>query len=303
LMAVLMVLFSVWLLWQVSGRFAQLWSTPDTHLATRLLAVFVLCILLEFLAIVYILGKDITSVPRYNFLYFPAVCALLGACLAQPQRGRQNSGMTRRHRSDVEGHDPPDAIAEQQVLRLPRHTLTWAVLLVGVLSSTLVVSNLVFLKPYQPNQVAKNVQLTAEAPLLMGMAYGDLQEVALGLSFALALKGQTGDLPGTDSRHYFVFLPKVRLAETNGAKVGDPQLPSYTHVWENLAELKQPLQAPFAFWMVAPGLKQNEFLPTLSMRHSAGGAIDCTIDRNRFYRLGIPYQLYRCKQRVIKNAS
>ena len=303
LMAVLMVLFSVWLLWQVSGRFAQLWSTPDTHLATRLLAVFVLCILLEFLAIVYILGKDITSVPRYNFLYFPAVCALLGACLAQPQRSRQNGGMKHRHRSDVEGHDPPDAIAEQQAPHLPRHTLTWAVLLVGVLSSTLVVSNLVFLKPYQPNQVAKNVQSTAEAPLLMGMAYGDLQEVALGLSFALALKGQTGDLPGTDSRHYFVFLPKVRLAGTDGAKVGDPQLPSYTHVWENLAELKQPLQAPFAFWMVAPGLKQNEFLPTLSMRHSAEGTISCTINRDRFYRLGIPYQLYRCKQRVIKNAS
>jgi hypothetical protein len=168
---------------------------------------------------------------------------------------------------------------------------------VGVLSSTLVVSNQVFLKPYQPNQVAKNVQSTAEAPLLMGMAYGDLQEVALGLSFALALKGQTGNRPGTDSRHYFTFLPKVRPVETKGTKVGDRlQQPSYTYVWENLARLKQPLQAPFAFWMVAPGLKRNEFPPTLSMLHSAGDSIGCPLDRDRFYRLGIPYQLYRCKQ-------
>lgn len=295
LMGVLMVLFSVWLLWQVSGRFAQLWSTPDTHLATRLLAVFVLCVLLEFLAIVYMLGKDITSVPRYNFLYFPAVCALLGACLAQPVRGRQKGSVKHGHHRDVEEQSgTPDTIVERQAAHLPRHALTWAVLLVGVLSSTLVVSNLVFLKPYQPNQVAKIVQPTAEPPLLMSMAYGDLQEVALGLSFALALKGQ--DRLGTDSRHYFAFLPKVRPAQTKDAKVGDPQLPSYAHVWQNLAELKQPLQAPFAFWIVAPGLKQKEFPPTLDMLHSAGGAIGCAIDRDRFYRLGIPYQLYRCTQ-------
>ncbi|XHX79322.1 MAG: glycosyltransferase family 39 protein [Stenomitos frigidus ULC029] len=295
LMAVLMVLFSLWLLWQVSGRFAQLWSTPDTHLATRLLAVFLLCVLLEFLAIVYLLGKDITSVPRYNFLYFPAICALLGACLAQPDRGRQKGGVKSRHPSDIVGQsDTSDTIVERQAVRLPRHTLTWAVLLVGVLSSTFVVSNLVFLKPYQPDQVAKNVQPTAEPPLLMGMAYGDLQEVALGLSFALALKEQ--DRPGTDSR-YFAFLPKVRPVETTGTKVDDRlQPPSYAHVWENLARLKQPLQAPFAFWMVAPGLKRNEFPPVLAMQDAAGSAIDCPIDRDRFYRLGIPYQLYRCKQ-------
>lgn len=298
LMVVLMVLFSVWLLGQVSGRFAQLWSTPDTHLATRLLAVFVLCVLLEFLAIVYILGKDITSVPRYNFLYFPAICALLGACLAQPSRGRQKGSVKSRHPSGRAAQsDTSDTIAERHAAHLPRHILTWAVLLVGVLSSTLVVSNLVFLKPYQPDQVAKNVQTTAETPLLISMAYGDLQEVALGLSFALALKGQTGDRLGTDSRHYFTFLPKVRPAETTGTKVDDRlQQPSYTYVWENLARLKQPLQAPFAFWMVAPGLKQNEFPPTLSMLHSAGSSIGCAIDRDRFYRLGIPYQLYRCKQ-------
>lgn len=302
LMVLLMVLFSIWLLWQLSIRFGQLWGAPETHLSTRLLVVFILCVLLEFLAIVYLLGKDITSVPRYNFLYFPAVCALLGACLAQPGQERQG-GMKAWHRRGAETRRniPDISVERQQATRLKSHAPTWAVLLAGVLSSTLVVSNLVFLKPYQPDQIAKNVQHTAASPLLMGMAYGDLQEVALGLSFALALKGQNADRAEPDSRQYFAFIPKVRFADTNAAKVGDrsqtptEQQPTYENVWQNLATLKQPLKAPLDFWMVAPGLRRADYPPTLSLQRPLGGAIGCKVERDRYYRLGVPYQMYRCK--------
>lgn len=275
LMVLLMVLFAIWLLWQLSSAFGQLWSTPETHLAMRLLVLFVLCVLLEFLAIVYLLGKDITSVPRYNFLYFPAICALLGACLAQGQVTRQ-WGLKR-----------------QQTVPAP-HSLTWAVFLVGILSSTLVVSNQVFLKPYQPDQIARTVQQEAGSSRLMAMAYGDLQEVALGLSFALAFKGQN-DRSNTDSRQYFAFIPKVRVAAraTRGDRL---QSPTNAQVWQNLATLQQPLQAPLNVWMVAPGLKRIDYPPTLLLQQPAGGAIDCLIDRNRFYRRGVPYQLYRCER-------
>ncbi len=286
-MVLLMVLFTGWLLWQLSNRFGQLWSTPETHLATRMLAVFVLCVLLEFLAIVYVLGKDITSVPRYNFLYFPAVCALLGACLAQPGQALKR------------WHEAGKLFPAFQTLPRLKPTLIWIVLLVGVLSSTLVASNQVFLKPYQPEQVASNVQLDGEPARLMSMTYSDLQEVALGLSFALALHRQQDDR-ATDSQQAFAFIPRVPLTVPSStaplSTPGDrPQTtPSIDQVWQNLAALKQPLKPPFGLWMVAPGLKQNGYPPSLSLLQTSGRPIDCKIDRDRFYRLGIPYQLYRC---------
>ncbi|MBW4582525.1 MAG: glycosyltransferase family 39 protein [Tildeniella nuda ZEHNDER 1965/U140] len=279
-MVLLMIVFTAWLLWQLSSRFGQLWSNPETHLPTRMLVMFVLCVVLEFLAIVYILGKDITSVPRYNFLYFPAVCALLGACLAQPSQTRKKGS------GDIQMlHAAPHPF-------LARH-LTWIVLFVGVLSSTLVVSNLVFLKPYQPDQIASQVRLESDAPLVMGMAYGDLQDVALGLSIALALH-DTDDR--ADESHQFAFIPRVRPAKADSAGTSDrlQTAPSYAQVWQNLAALKQPLSAPLSLWMIAPGLKRTDYPPTLSLGH-ASGAIGCTVDRDRFYRRGIPYQLYRCE--------
>ena len=301
LMVLVMVLFCVWLLWQLAARFGQLWGAPETHLATRLLVVFTLCVLLEFLAIVYLLGKDITSVPRYNFLYFPAVCALLGACIVQPARERPG-GVMRGKRRDAEAQRKMSATTvERQAIRFSPHTLTWVVLFVGVLSSTLVVSNLVFLKPYQPDQVAKNMQPRGDSSLLVGMAYGDLQEVALGLSVALALKGQQDDRPGTGSHQDVAFIPKVRPAKTSAAKLGDRppinQQPSYENVWHNLSVLQQPSKAPLDFWMIAPGLRRNDYPVTLSLRQSSGAVLGCAAARDRYYRLGVPYQLYRCDRK------
>lgn len=283
-LAVVMVLvmlgFTAWLLWQLSSRFGQLWSNPETHLPTRMLVMFVLCVVLEFLAIVYILGKDITSVPRYNFLYFPAVCALLGACLAQPSQIRKEGDEKQRL------HARSHPIAQQ--------SLIWIVLFVCVLSSTLVVSNLVFLKPYQPDQIASQVHLESDASLVMSMAYGDLQDVALGLSIALALYDADDR---ANKPHQFAFTPRVRPSNVDPANAGDrPQAaPSYAQVWQNLAALKQPLSAPLSLWIVAPGLKRTDYPPTLSLGYATGAAIGCKVDRDRFYRRGIPYQLYRCK--------
>jgi uncharacterized membrane protein len=285
-MVLLMVGFTAWLLGQLSSRMGQLWSNPDTHLATRLLALFTACVVLEFLAIVYILGKDITSVPRYNFLYFPAICALLGACLAQP------------HPAKREENEGTQGLMPRAVFQpfFHQRALTWIVLVVGVLSSTLVVSNLVFLKPYQPTQIANQVRLESDASFLVSMAYGDLQDVALGLSVALALH-QTGDRAQA-SRQLFAFIPRVRVAHAGSTNPGDrPQTaPSYEQVWQNLAALKQPLNAPLSLWMVAPGLKKDSYPSSLSLQHPTGTAIRCAIARDRFYRRGIPYQLYRCEQ-------
>src|SRR4028118_863103 len=80
-MVLLTIAFGGWVARQAWLGFKQ-WRQPLTHVATFTLSCFTLCVVLQFVAIIYLLGKDITVAPRYNFVYYPAVCALLGATLA-----------------------------------------------------------------------------------------------------------------------------------------------------------------------------------------------------------------------------
>ncbi|HEY9597915.1 MAG TPA: glycosyltransferase family 39 protein, partial [Cyanophyceae cyanobacterium] len=85
-MSAIMIGFGAWVAWQGLRGVKQLWRSPSTHLATFTLLSFILFILLEFLGIAYLLGKDITLVFRYNFVYYPVLLALLGASLVNRDR-------------------------------------------------------------------------------------------------------------------------------------------------------------------------------------------------------------------------
>lgn len=272
--ALLMMLFTGWLAWQMSSRLRQLWIAPATHLATRMFGVFLLTVLLEFLAIAYVLGKDLTLIPRYNFIYFPAVCALLGAGLGErkkEQRTRQT------HLTPHTSHLPisPISSTSPSLFSLP---LIWAVLLIGILSSAAVVSDLAFQKPYQPQQVAANMRVEPNAPLLVSMGYRDWQDVALGLSFALALRQQDLQAENGRSRSQFVFLKRH----------------SYEQVWQTLSNLKHSLSLPLHLWIIAPGLTRSDYPAQLAFSNPSGPRSTCQLDSNHHHRIGVPYQLYRC---------
>jgi uncharacterized membrane protein len=157
-----MLVFSVWFVWQISQGCKWLWRDRSMRPSAVLISGFTLCVLVQFFAIVYLLNKDITVVPRYNFVYYPGVCALLGACLmAQPKRDEKQ----------------------------PRTNLRiCAVLLAGLISSGCVVTDLVFQKPYNPAEVAETMLLEPSTPMIMATSYRTLQEIALGFSFALELR-------------------------------------------------------------------------------------------------------------------
>jgi uncharacterized membrane protein len=297
-----MLLFSGWLVWQLTGRFGHLWSAPETHLATRLLVIFILVVLLEFLGIIYLLGKDITLVPRYNFIYFPAVCALLGASLVQPvsteqkAQSRKGRSVEKRRCGEIETRrvlpfgiknsilnilqsSPPRF--QTPSLNLNGRVVFW-VLLVGVISSVFVVSNQVFLKPYHPDLIARNMQVDPEMPLLVGMGYSDFQDVALGLSFGLALQKQNS-------------IQLERKPGINFAFLGRSQ--SYGQVLQKLSQLKHSLAFPLNFWLVAPGLRRTDYPDRLFLAGESAKQ-ECGLDPTHYHRLGVPYQLYRCGQRI-----
>jgi uncharacterized membrane protein len=247
--ALLMLLFGGWLVWRVVKGMKRLWNDSNTHWAALTLTSFVMSVLIEFLVIVYGLGKDITQVPRYNFIYYPAVCALLAASLV--------TGRIDKHRTPT---------SRSKSLLIP-HSPLLTLLLVGLLSSGFVVNDRVFLKPYHPQQVASDM-LTSGSSLVV-MAYEDFQEIALGLSFALALE----QLPHSD-RTSFAFLGRSTQ--------------SYEQFWRKLTVLKVGA-IPQNLWLIAPGLRKSDFPTQLAI-----GQALCQRD-DRYHRVGVPYQGYKCK--------
>ncbi|MGB3638668.1 MAG: glycosyltransferase family 39 protein, partial [Rivularia sp. (in: cyanobacteria)] len=79
--ALLMLLFAAWLGWKVFRGIKLLLKEPTTCLPTLTLLSFTTFVLIGIFTISYILGKDITVAPRYNFIYYPSFSALIAASL------------------------------------------------------------------------------------------------------------------------------------------------------------------------------------------------------------------------------
>ncbi len=250
LSGLLMLLFGIWVGWQVYKGLKQLWCKQSTHLVTLTLLSFSVCVLLEFFAIAYFLGKDITAVPRYHFVYYPSFCALIAASLAQINKKEK-----RRH-----------FIFNQK-------SSCFIILFVGFFSCVLLVFNLVFQKPFEPEQVARNMNQNPSIPLLMVVGYRDYQDVALGLSFALALE------PLREAEKY-----------SSSDVAFFKQSPDFAPVLQKLSQLPPPTATDLSLWLVGPGRKRKDYPQQITLSQK----MTCTIDSLQHYRIGVPYQLYRC---------
>ncbi|KAB8332146.1 hypothetical protein SD80_021865 [Scytonema tolypothrichoides VB-61278] len=247
----LMLLFGIWVGWQVFKGLKQLWYKQSTHLATLTLLSFCVWVLLEFLAIAYFLGKDITAVPRYHFVYYPGFCALLAASFAQINKNEK-----RRKNS----------------IFLPKSSFV-ILFLVSLLSCVFLVYNLVFKKPFEPEQVARKMNQNPSIPIFMVVGYRDYQDVALGLSFALALE-PLREAEEYSSSHVAFFK----------------QSPDFAPVLEKLSQLPPPTATHLNLWLVGPGRKRRDYPQQITLSQK----MTCAIDSSQHYRVGVPYQLYRC---------
>lgn len=252
---ILMIVFGGWLGWQFFKGIKQLINTPTTQLATMTLGNFIIFVLLEFLVIIYLLGKDISVAPRYSFVYYPAICALLGATFSDKI-----------------------IVKELQISSKfnPSSFLIYP-LLMGVFSGIFVINGFVFQKPYNPQQVAENMLIEPSIPLTVIVGYNDFQDVALGLSFALAIDKIKTNSCKTNSE----TCPNFAFFERS---------PGYEQVWQNLSQLATPTKFPLNLWVVAPGMKRQSYPPELALSRVG----NCKIDPAGYHRIGIPYQLYRC---------
>ncbi|MDZ8051615.1 MAG: hypothetical protein RMX68_006205 [Aulosira sp. ZfuVER01] len=245
----LMVIFAILVGWQAYKGLKLLCCQSKTNLATLTLLIFTIFVLLQFFAIVYFLGKDITIVPRYHFVYYPSFCALLAASISQHKKAQL------------------------------------IIVLLGIVSSVIVVNNLVFQKPFYPEKVAQNMNLESSIPVMLVVGYSNYQDVALGLSFALALE-QLRSQPS--SVEYKINHP-TNISSSDSLAILQ-KYPNLSALWNKLSQLPIPVISKLNLWIVGPGMIEQDYPPQLVLPHQ----MNCTIDPSHHYRIGIPYQLYRC---------
>lgn len=258
-LSLIIAVFALWLMSRVLPEFRSLWKTLSFRPPIVLLLGFTLGVILEFFAIVYILGKDITVVPRYNFVYYPGMCALLGACFG---------GIKAR------GELP------WSIWRGRTGRSLMIILLVGLISSGFVVNGWVFQKSYHPHEVAQNMALEPEQPLIVAVSYASIQEIALGLSFALELR-KIDSIEAGEKLVRFAFFDRSQ---------------GYQQVWKTLARSPLPLPLPLNLWIVAsPGMRTKDYPERLRLASLPGQRRTiCQVDPEEFHRIGFPYQLFRC---------
>lgn len=255
-LGLLLLGFIGWLVRQIWQGLGTLLAHPEVQDSTRLLGRFVGIVVLEFLGIFILLHKDLTQVPRYNFIYYPGVCTLLAAIfVVQAPVWRRRSQLA---------SDPP--LGNHRLGLAQLRSPVAIVLLAGFLSSCCVTANLVIQKPYHPDRVAQDLQPSSpEESTLVVMGYQNFQDIALGSGFALALD-RTPAAPHTQ----FAFLKE------------QSNQPSF---WSALGHFPGADQ----LWVIAPGFRRVDFPSSLALDRST-----CTLDPTRYHRLGVPYQRYRC---------
>ncbi|MCP2732519.1 hypothetical protein NJ959_29235, partial [Symplocastrum sp. BBK-W-15] len=148
-------------------------------------------------------------------------------------------------------------------------------LTVSLLSTVFVIYNLVFLKPFYPDLVARNMTQEPRVPMMMVVGYNNLQDVALGLSFALALNRLNSDINLNNPNRSIVFLNNKH---------------GYNTVWQKLADLPVYPVNRLHLWIFAPGLRRRDYPPQLTIANQKL----CSLDSAQSYRLEISHRLYRC---------
>lgn len=258
-MGLLMVLFFGWFMQAVYGGLRSLNRDPKTQFSTHILLSFTGFVLLQFLVLIYVLGKDLSLAPRYNFVYYPACCALLGASLVENDRWQRWSSPF------------PKNLSVRQ----------WLPLVVGGISCIFVIFNLSLtnLTPYSPKYLVDEVDLLS-TPKIFLMPYTGDTEIALGLSVLWEM----------NSREHLQAIPmNWGFLESSHLDNATPH-----NVDQILAQISLPMAEIVDIWILGFRWQPSNFPSSFQVVSSDQDTFLCQTEPENFSLATLPHQRYTC---------
>lgn len=176
----MMAVFFVWAIPIFYRGIQAALKDSQLQLGTFGLGSFVLSAIAIFFGITYFYGTDLTRGARYNFVYFPAVIALVGVSLKDAWQGVVVSKF--------------GTIQGQKAV-----SLIW---IMGLLSALTVAGNLGYQKYYRPDRFLGILQQASQAPILIATTHRSLVHV-----------GETMGVAWEMQRQNFPLKPQFLLAK------------------------------------------------------------------------------------------
>ncbi|NEO53475.1 MAG: hypothetical protein F6K54_10500 [Okeania sp. SIO3B5] len=171
LLVLVWVFPSLWQGWEVAI------ASPLAGLSLQILGAFLGFAILLFLFVIYGLGKDISLVARYGFVYFPVVLLLLGSSMTNCW---QNNIEEKKTRSKLFENIP-------NFFRATGKKVVVIILIMGLFGALSVVTNYAYQKSRRADLLAQVIQTKSQAPILIAMSYKTHSEIralmAIGLYF------------------------------------------------------------------------------------------------------------------------
>ena len=168
----LMLVFFIWVVPILVWGSKSIWKQKKYSLATRIFVYFIISAIAFFFILTYFFKIDITRGARYNFIYFPAVIALLGAILATCwQQGKEFKFWPNNGKIAVS-----------------------IILFVGFLGGMTVSSNLGYTKYYRPDILVNIIEKNSSVPILITTTHKSLVQTGEMMGIAWELKQQSSHL-------------------------------------------------------------------------------------------------------------
>ena len=221
IMGIITLIFTGFFLVYLIPKFKQLWHNyPNTFI----FILFIICVLLQFIFIVYILKKDITIAPRYHFIYYPAIASLIGASLSI-------------NKNKVKTNYKYYLI---NVNFLKQNITSIILFVISLISCYFVLVNLALNKPYRPQFVTEQFNQGSDH-LMIVMGYTNLTQIALGVGYGLTLE-------------------KIRQEPEETKLTLFATLEGNDIIWDKLSQFTTTEDQ---LWIIAPGLLEKDFPDTI----------------------------------------
>lgn len=172
-----MLAYLIWFIPIIKQGLTNSWNRGKYQLETKMLILSFISLVILFLGVTYLGGKDITRGARYSFVYLPTVTLLLTIVLAHYW---ENKFATLNLNFNP-----------QNLSKLIKHNgkiIAFLVGLMGILSGLTITHNLGYRKYYDPTQFLNVLQSHSRVPALITTTHQSLVQTGEMMGLAWALK-------------------------------------------------------------------------------------------------------------------